>query len=147
MLYYTQTNYKKPSPWRRLLQAIKAFFSLTNIKWVISLFSFVLINHVRGRQLAKIGKSKIHPTAVIREGQFVSIGNNCLINHNCLIQAGKSSAGQITLKDYVHMGANVVILGFNHGFYTRDIPTKEQDYLDAPVLIEDDVWIGAGSII
>lgn len=27
------------------------------------------------------------------------------------------------------------------------IPTKEQDYLDAPIVINDDVWIGAGSII
>jgi len=45
------------------------------------------------------------------------------------------------------MGVNVVLLGFNHGFYTREIPTKEQDYMDAPIVVEDDVWIGAGSII
>lgn len=40
-----------------------------------------------------------------------------------------------------------MFMAFNHGFYTRDIPTKEQDYMDAPIVVEDDVWIGAGSII
>ena len=64
-----------------------------------------------------------------------------------MIQAGKSPAGSITIGNYVHTGTNVVMLGFNHGFYTRDIPTKEQDYMDAPIVIEDDVWIGAGAIL
>ena len=39
------------------------------------------------------------------------------------------------------------MLGFNHGFYTRGIPTKEQDYMDAPIVIGDDVWIGTGVVI
>lgn len=144
---YKQVPYTKPSKGRRLLQAVIAFFSFTNLKWMIDSVAYVLINYIRGRQEAKIGNSTIHPTAIIREGQYVVIGDNCLINHNCLIQAGKSSYGSITIGNYVHTGANVVILGFNHGFYTRDIPTKKQDYLDAPIVIEDDVWIGAGAII
>ena len=53
----------------------------------------------------------------------------------------------ITIGDYVHTGANVMMIAFNHGFYTRDIPTKQQDYLEAPIVIGNDVWIGGGSII
>lgn len=142
-----RVSYLKPTKVRRFFQAFKAFFSFTNLKWMIDGFGYVLINHVRGRKEAKIGKSTIHPTAIIREGKYVTIGDNCLINHNCLIQAGKSPYGSITIGNYVHTGANVVILGFNHGFYTKEVPTKEQDYMDAPIVIEDDVWIGAGSII
>ena len=110
-----QVSYKKPSKGQRLLQAFCAFFSISNVKWVIDSIAYVLINHVRGRKEANIGKSTIHPTAIIREGRYVTIGDNCLIN--------------------------------NHGFYTREMPIKEQDYLDAPIVIGDDVWIGAGAII
>lgn len=142
-----KVHYNRPSRLARVYQVLAAFFSITNIKWVLSMIAYHLIHNVRGRRIAKIGKSNIHPTAIIREGEYVTIGDNCLINHNCLIQAGKSPAGYIKIGNYVHTGVNVMMMAFNHGFYTRDIPTKEQDYLEAPIIIGDDVWIGAGSII
>lgn len=140
--------YNHPSKLKRVFQVLSTFFSLENLKWTINYCAYLLMNNVRGRRLAKIGKSsKIHPTTIIREGEFVSIGEHCLINHNNLIQAGKSAAGSISIGNYVHTGTNVVMLGFNHGFYTRELPTKEQDYMDAPIVIGDDVWIGTGAII
>lgn len=143
----TRYGYKKPSSKKRLLQLLATFFSITNLKWIVSICAYHLMHNVRGRRIAKIGKSNIHPTTIIREGEYVTIGDNCLINHNCLIQAGKSPAGYIKIGNYVHTGVNVMMMAFNHGFYTRAIPTKEQDYLEAPIIINDDVWIGAGSII
>lgn len=140
-------SYVKLGKLARAGQVVSSFFSLTHLKWIFGLMGYGLIHYVRGRQLAKIGKSSIHPTAIIREGEHVVIGYNCLINHNCLIQAGKSDAGYIRIGNYVHTGVNVMMMAFNHGFYTRVIPTKKQDYFDAPIVIEDDVWIGAGSII
>ena len=142
-----RTKYNKPSKSKRCVQLLGALFSFTFVKWCVYRFLYSLMNHVYGRQKAKIGKSDIHPTAIIREGEYVTIGDHCLINHNNVIQAGKSKNGSITIGNHVHTGTNVIMLAFNHGFYTRDIPTKEQDYLDAPIVIEDDVWIGAGSII
>ena len=142
-----RTHYEKPSKGKRIMDLLTSFFSLTNIKWLCGSAAFHLINNVHGRQLAHIGNSNIHPTAIFRKGQYITIGDHCLINHNCVLQAGKSAAGSITLGNYVHMGANTIILGFNHGFYTTEEPTIEQDYLDAAVVIEDDVWLGAGSII
>ena len=140
-------HYNRPSKLTRCIQLIVTFFSITNIKWTLSLYAYHLIHNVRGRRIAKIGKSNIHPTVIIREGVHVTIGDNSLINHNCLIQAGKSPAGYIKIGNNVHTGVNVMMMAFNHGFYTRDIPTKEQDYLEAPIVINDDVWIGAGAII
>lgn len=143
-----RTHYVKPSKAKRTVEVICTVLSFTYWKWQVKRFAYNAINSVRGLRLAKIGNStNIHPTTIIREGQFVTIGNHCLINHNNLIQAGKSENGSITIGNYVHTGTNVVILGFNHGFYTRAIPTKEQDYMDAPVIIGDDVWIGTGAII
>ena len=40
-----------------------------------------------------------------------------------------------------------MMIAFNHGFYTREIPTIKQDYIDASIVIEDDVWIGGGTTI
>lgn len=143
-----RTHYNKPSKGRRVIEVLSTIFSFTFVKWWFKRFAFQVINNVRGLKLAKIGKdTNIHPTTIIREGQYVTIGDNCLINHNNVIQAGKSSNGSITIGNYVHTGTNVVMLGFNHGFYTREMPTKEQDYMDAPIVISDDVWIGTGAVI
>lgn len=147
MILAKRYKYKKPSVGIRILQLMSAFFSVSNIKWLLGIYPYLLMHYVYGRKKAKIGKSNIHPTVIIREGSNVRIGDNCLINHNNLIQAGKSKYGTITIGNYVHTGVNVMFMAFNHGFYTRDIPTKKQDYTDAPIVVEDDVWIGAGSII
>lgn len=143
-----RTRYEKPGKGRRIKEVLSTVFSLTYLKWLCKRFAYVTINNVRGLRLARIGKgTNIHPTTIIREGEYVTIGEHCLINHNNLIQAGKSKAGSITIGNYVHTGTNVVMLGFNHGFYTRDIPTKKKDYMDAPIVIGDDVWIGTGVVI
>lgn len=143
-----RTQYLKPTKTKRALQVLSTIFSITYVKWVIRRFAISVIDNVRGLRLAKIGKgTTIHPSTLIREGEYVTIGEHCLINHNNLIQAGKSPAGSITIGNNVHTGTNVVMLGFNHGFYTRDVPTKEQDYMDAPIVIGDDVWIGTGVVI
>lgn len=139
--------YQKPSTFERTKQVLSAFFSKENAKWIINICPYILMHYIYGRKKAKIGNSNIHPTVIIREGANVSIGDNCLINHNNLLQAGKSNYGTITIGNYVHTGVNVMFMAFNHGFYTTDLPTKEQDYFDAPIIVEDDVWIGAGSII
>lgn len=105
------------------------------------------INFSVGRHRAKIGKgSKVHPTVILREAERIKIGDGCLINHNNLLQAGKEK-GTITIGNYVHTGANVMMMAFNHSFDDLDVPTIKQDYYDAAITIEDDVWIGGGSII
>lgn len=144
----TRTHYVKPGTGKRIMEVLGTVLSLTYVKWVCKRFAYNALHHVRGLKLATIGKgTNIHPTAIIREGEYVTIGEHCLINHNNVIQAGKSENGRITIGNYVHTGTNVVMLGFNHGFYTREVPTKEQDYLDAPITIGNDVWIGTGAVI
>lgn len=140
-------HYDKPGKKTRVAQVLRTLFSVAYIKWRINCFLYGVINFARGRRIANIGRSNVHPTVIIREGHNVTIGDNCLINHNNLIQAGKSEYGTITIGNYVHTGVNVMMMAFNHGTYTREIPTKQQDYEDAPIVINDDVWIGAGSII
>lgn len=141
-------KYQKPSKIERVKEIIGTLISPTYWRWRINLFAYLVIHMAKDRRYISVGKNSIiHPTTIIRYGQNVKIGDNCLINHNNLLQPGKGPNGRITIGNYVHTGVNVMFLAFNHGFYTTEIPTKEQDYIDAPIVVEDDVWIGGGSII
>ena len=40
-----------------------------------------------------------------------------------------------------------MMFAYNHGFDDINIPSIQQDYYDADIIIGDDVWIGAGTII
>ena len=122
-------------------------FSLKGIKYWMSLWAYIMINNVVGRKKAKIGHdTKVHPTVILRQGERIEIGDHCLINHNNVLQAGKDT-GKIKIGNFVHTGANVMIFAFNHCIDDTNVPSILQDYYDADVVIEDDVWIGAGSVI
>jgi acetyltransferase-like isoleucine patch superfamily enzyme len=139
--------FDRPSKKEYFLQILSCFFSLTLYKHTMSLFAYYLVNFVYGRKIVKVGKkTKLHPTVILRQAERISIGDNCLINHNNVLQAGKK-VGRIIIGNYVHTGANVMMFAFNHGFTSLEIPTIEQDYFDGDIIIEDDVWIGAGSVI
>lgn len=121
--------------------------SLLFIKQACSLIFYFYVNYVLGRKRAKIGRdSKIHPTVILRQAERITIGKNCLINHNNVLQAGKG-LGSISIGNYVQTGPNVSMFAFNHGMELDGTPMIDQDYLDADIIIDDDVWVGAGSVI
>lgn len=142
-----KVKYNKPSRFSYMKEIFRASFSVTGIKYWLNLWAYIVINMVSSRRKAKIGKnSNVHPTVVLRQAERIEIGDHCLLNHNNVLQAGKQR-GKIKIGNYVHTGANVMIFAFNHSIDDIDIPSKLQDYYDADVTIEDDVWIGAGSVI
>ena len=139
--------YDRPSKRYYLGWILWSILTLQAFVYLAKVFAYYQVNHSLGKRRAKIGsKTKIHPTALIRHGERVSIGSNCLINHNNIIQGGKSIA-HVRIGNYVQTGPNVMIFAFNHGTDLSDTPMIQQDYYDADVIIEDDVWIGAGSIV
>ena len=128
-------------------QIIKSLLNFSLFNDIIRLIAYYCVNHTIGRKQALIGKNtKLHATVILRQAYNIEIGNNCLINHNNVLQAGKVD-GKIHIGNYVHTGANVMMIAFNHAFDTRDIPTIKQEYYDADIIIGDDVWIGGGAII
>lgn len=144
---HARVHYERPSKFYYLKQIIGLLISGKAIKDFFSLSAYYIINHSLGMRSAKIGKaSNIHATVILRQSHNIVIGSHCLINHNNVLQAGKGNA-KIIIGDYVHTGANVMMIAFNHGFYTRDIPTIQQEYEEADIIIGDDVWIGGGAII
>lgn len=144
---FKKVHYEKPSKKLYIKRVLSLLFTGKAFKDLVKLWSYYLVNHSLGIRDAKVGKSSnVHATVILRQAHNIEIGEHCLINHNNVLQAGKGE-GKIIIGNYVHTGANVMMFAYNHGFYTKEIPSKDQDYFDATITIDDDVWIGAGSVI
>ena len=77
-----------------------------------------------------------------RFGRDTSLGNNSGIGVNALL------TGTVTIGNNVMMGPDCMIFSSNHRFDRLDIPMCCQgNSEEMPVVIEDDVWIGARVII
>ena len=99
--------------------------------------------------LIKIGAhTHIYDFVVIRPvggSGDVIIGEHCYINpHSCLY-----SGNGITMGDYVLIAPGCMIVPTNHAYGSREIPIRHQGFLPSKggVVIEDDVWVGANSVL
>lgn len=71
----------------------------------------------------------------IEIGDFSELGTNCIIQSNTFIG------------NNVIMGPDVKIYTRNHRFESLEIPIQNQGHTEEKVVIGNDVWIGANSII
>lgn len=76
-------------------------------------------------------------------GMGLTIGNNSNIGPFSYI----GCSGMITIGNNVMMSPRVSIYAENHNFSTVDIPMKEQGVTRKDIIIEDDCWIAANSIV
>jgi acetyltransferase-like isoleucine patch superfamily enzyme len=78
----------------------------------------------------------------------IEVGNDVYIGPKAILTASKSA---IIIGNKVMFGPRVTIIGGNHnasvvGTYMFDVKEKRPED-DLPIIIEDDVWVGAGAII
>jgi maltose O-acetyltransferase len=71
------------------------------------------------------------------------VGSNTVINERCIITAME----RVEIGENVMLAPGVYILDVDHRFDRRDIPIPKQGYEVDPVIIGDDVWIGAGVVV
>ena len=75
-------------------------------------------------------------------GHTIRIGDHSGIGVDAWIRA------DLTVGNHVMMGPRVVIYGRNHNFDRTDNPMQDQGMGEyRPIVVEDDVWIGARAII
>ena len=83
-------------------------------------------------------------TIIQAKASPISIGDHCTIASQCQL----SAAGEIRLGRSVMVGGQCYIGGGRYRIGGRSVPMAEQElYSRGPVVIEDDVWIGAGVTI
>lgn len=81
---------------------------------------------------------------------FSTINNgvgNVSIGDQSIVGIGSVVIGPVSIGNHVMLAQNIVISGLNHGYENVEIPPAFQKVTTAPIVIEDDVWIGANSIV
>ena len=73
----------------------------------------------------------------------ITIGENVSINRYTIVTA----KDKISIGNNVLIGSNVIINSGNHNYEKLDIPIYKQGHSTAPIIIEDDVWIGSNACI
>lgn len=121
-----------------------------NINVINKTFGYIIgfQNFIRGLFWGLLLKSKgknvgIRERVIIMSPRKVAIGNNVIIN------VGTKIGGQcgVTIGNYVLIGYNVNIVSLDHVYRNPNIPIFLQGCHGAPIVIEDDVWIGSNATI
>lgn len=101
------------------------------------------IDAYRGRVV--IGdKFKIHRGGFIdAQKGSIEIGSNVSINPYSILYG----LGGIKIGNDVRIAAHVVVVSFDHRYDDVSKPITMQGVIAKPIVIEDDVWIGAGAKI
>src|SRR4030043_17575 len=74
---------------------------------------------------------------------WISLGSNCTVNSYAILYGH----GGLWIGNDVRIAPQAMILTMNHIFDNPNMPIREQGIKALGVIIEDDVWVGAGAII
>jgi acetyltransferase-like isoleucine patch superfamily enzyme len=104
--------------------------------WLRSVFMPSFLQH--------LGRNTVLQTNVrFTKPENISIGANCNIACGAFLTGG----GGIRIGDWVGFGPDVKIWSVNHRFDDPDRPWLLQGWEYKPVVIEDDVWLGANVFV
>lgn len=81
---------------------------------------------------------------------FSTINNgvgSVYIGNRSLIGIGNVIIGPVTIGNDVILAQNIVISGLNHGYQDVTIPPRQQKTLTSPIILSDNIWIGANSVV
>jgi acetyltransferase-like isoleucine patch superfamily enzyme len=103
---------------------------------------------VRGTRIVVGARTHIDAFAVIRAvggTGDVTIDEDSRIGPHCVLYSGNG----ISIGKHVLMAPHVSLVPANHAFERRDIPIAQQRFMASRggVVIDDDVWIGAQSVL
>lgn len=91
---------------------------------------------------------RVGPKAVIED--FCCINNmvgDVFIGDNAHLGLSNTIIGPVSIGANTILAQNIVLSGLNHGYADLDIPIKKQKETIAPIIIEEDCWIGANSVV
>lgn len=82
----------------------------------------------------------LHGVIIASYGGTIVIGSNCSVNPYCILYGH----GGLRIENSVRIAAHSVIIPANHIFSDRSIPIYKQGIDAKGIIIEEDVWVGAG---
>ena len=81
----------------------------------------------------------IHDNVFFFNIENMKFGNNVSVHPMCYFQA----SGGIEIGNDVSIAHGVTLMTQNHAYEDKNIPIKDQPVISKPIIIEDNVWIGA----
>ena len=128
-----------------ILEFLRYGLSLRALFCLFTKYAWYIHDHIAPIAQMKKGKdARIHPTASLRCGKNIYVGENSHINQYCCIWASKNS--KIVLGDNVLMGPGAKMFSSNHGI-AKDSIMNQQPWTEKDIVIGNDVWIGANAVI
>ena len=102
----------------------------------------ILLRYIFLKNVAKnVGKNvSIHPNVFLLNVHNLSLGNNISIHPMCYIDA----TGGIYIGNNISIAHSSTIISSNHTWDDLTIPIKYNKEKLAPVVLDDDIWIGCG---
>lgn len=93
----------------------------------------------------RLGESNtVHKGAILQTyGGSIRAGDNCNFNPYVVVYGH----GGVTIGNNVSIAAHSVLVSFNHKFSSPEKAIQQQGVEARGIVIEDDVWIGAGAVI
>lgn len=128
----------------------------TRPRWWIRLFNFTYLKKGKGSIIYRSVRQDLPPFRKFSLGKYSVVEDfSCLnnavgdliIGDYSRIGLGNTLIGPIQIGDHVHTGQSVTISGLNHNYKDVDITIDQQGVETNPIIIEDDVWIGANAVI
>jgi acetyltransferase-like isoleucine patch superfamily enzyme len=87
---------------------------------------------------------EVHPYArLLTYGGEIRMGDYCSVNPYSVLYGH----GGLRIGSHVRIAAHVIIIPATHGIRGMDVPIMDQPVEPLPVIIHDNVWIGAGARI
>lgn len=92
----------------------------------------------------KVGDDpRVEPCVIFMGADKITIGRRFTCSFGATLRAVDA---EIRIGDQVNVGPLASIVGANHGS-APGLPMQDQPHISAPVIVGDDVWIGAGAIV
>jgi maltose O-acetyltransferase len=102
---------------------------------------------IRGR-LARLMLDECGEDVNVEHGAWFGSGRGIRLGDRSDIGMDALVIGPLHIGRDVMMGPRCILLASSHAFGSVDVPMNRQGFLDdRPIVIEDDVWVGAGSIV
>lgn len=77
-------------------------------------------------------------------GEGITLGPRCWVGINAILASGR---GGLTLGENVLIGPGAICVTGDHDFKRVDLASLDQEYMGRPIVIGDNVWIGAGAVV
>lgn len=77
-------------------------------------------------------------------GEGIRLGPRCWVGVGAVLASGQ---GGLFLGEGVLIGPGATLVTGDHDFSRHDLSSIDQDYVGSPIVIGDNVWIGAGATV